>query len=111
MLFLSQEHNHNKFEIRVKLFIIFDCSALFGSPAELLLCLPIHFNLLLRWSQAHTRSPPASSAVNYLLGLIVHVRRITMNHYCWANSIVRYLIKAIRFISMHQLWGQPQAER
>lgn len=80
MLFLSREHNHNKFEIRVKLFIIFDCFALFGSPTELLLCLPIRSNLLLRWSQAHARSPPASSTVNYLVGLIVHVCRITINH-------------------------------
>lgn len=80
MLFLSQEQNHNKFEICVKLFIIFDCFALFGSPTELLLCLPIRSNLLLRWSQAHTRSPPASSTVNYLVGLIAHVRCITINH-------------------------------
>lgn len=80
MLFVSGEHNHNKFEIRVKLFIIFDCFALFGSPTEPLLCLPIPYNLLLRWSQAHTRSPPASSTVNYLVGLIVHVHHITINH-------------------------------
>lgn len=80
MLFLSQEQNHNKFEIRVELFIIFDCFALFGNPTELLLCMPIQSNLFLRWSQAHTGSPPASSTVNYLVGLIVHVRHITINH-------------------------------
>ncbi len=80
MLFLSQEQNHNTFEIRVKLFIIFDGFAVLGSATEVLLCLPIGSNLLLRWSQAHTRSPPASRTVNYLVGLIVHVRRITINH-------------------------------
>lgn len=81
MLFLAQNQNHNTFEICVKLFKIFDCFALFGGPTELLLCLPIQFNLLLRWSPAHTRSPPASSTVNYLVGLIAHVRCIAINHY------------------------------
>lgn len=67
-------------------------------------------NSWLRWSQAHTGSPPVSRTVNYSVGLIVHVRHITINHRRCANSIVRYLIKATRFISLHQLWRQPQTE-